>query len=495
MMQKVSGDAWGRVTGALVVGLGGVMVLLPLRHAFREEEVLVELFIGIFPPIALGGLVVYGGYRLFVSGLGSRARWVFVWMFLGMAFQAGAAYMWVTYQGLHDHAVYEVGFMATNTVTGGAAIGLLIGFYDARRRQARELLVRSEEEFRGLVETSNDAIVTCGEDRRVRQWNSAATDIFGYSEDEVLGKMTDVLVPEGVRERHAEAFERFVKTGFSSVVEGGETLELEALHRDGHRVPVELSLSVHRHGGEYRVTAFVRDVTERREAERELRGAKEELEVLNRIVRHDIRNDMQLLMGWQEVLGDRVGDLEPELLQRMGDVAYDVVEMTEIARDFVDVIGGGEPELEPVDVADVVRDEVGKARERFEYAEFGVEIEPGAVEVMGTPMLASVFRNLLNNAVQHSDRDCPGVEVSVERDSERGVVVVRVADDGPGVPEEMRNSLFGKGEKGLESQGTGIGLYLVKTLAEQCCGQVRYEDNEPRGAVFIVELPLAEEGT
>jgi signal transduction histidine kinase len=70
-------------------------------------------------------------------------------------------------------------------------------------------------------------------------------------------------------------------------------------------------------------------------------------------------------------------------------------------------------------------------------------------------------------------------------------VTVRIADNGPGVPDERKESVFGKGEKGLESDGTGIGTYLVKTLVSRYSGTVWVEDNEPGGAVFVVTLPIA----
>ena len=106
------------------------------------------------------------------------------------------------------------------------------------------------------------------------------------------------------------------------------------------------------------------------------------------------------------------------------------------------------------------------------------------------PVIKTVFRNRLNTAVQHNDGDESQVEIAVTETD--GQVVVRVADNGPGVPDEQKTEVFGKGEKGLESQGSGIGLYLVKTLVETYGGDVRVEDNAPRGAVFVAELPRAD---
>ena len=104
-------------------------------------------------------------------------------------------------------------------------------------------------------------------------------------------------------------------------------------------------------------------------------------------------------------------------------------------------------------------------------------------------MLASVFRNLLTNAVQHNDEDVPEVTVAATTDGER--VTVRVADNGPGIAEERKDTIFNQGETGLDSAGTGLGLYLVETLVNRYGGTVSVEDNDPTGTVFVVELPVA----
>jgi signal transduction histidine kinase len=117
--------------------------------------------------------------------------------------------------------------------------------------------------------------------------------------------------------------------------------------------------------------------------------------------------------------------------------------------------------------------------------------------VLANEMLDSVVRNVLKNAIQHNDEDVPAVTASAtarragEGERQGDAVVVRIADNGP-VPDGQKASIFGKGEKGLESAGTGIGLYLVRTLVDTYGGDVRVEDSDPEGAVFVVELPTAE---
>ena len=102
-------------------------------------------------------------------------------------------------------------------------------------------------------------------------------------------------------------------------------------------------------------------------------------------------------------------------------------------------------------------------------------------------MISSVFRNLLKNAIQHNDKKV--AEVIVSATDHEDTVTVTIADNGPGVPDDQKETIFGRGERGLDSSGTGIGLHLVNTLVNMHNGDVWIEDNEPEGAIFRVKLP------
>ncbi|WP_199242247.1 sensor histidine kinase KdpD, partial [Halorubrum sp. SD626R] len=233
------------------------------------------------------------------------------------------------------------------------------------------------------------------------------------------------------------------------------------------------------------------DVTDRERYRLRLEERTEQLEALNRVVRHDIRNDMAVIRGWSETLRDHVDDEGRDALDRVLRKSDHVIELTETARDFVDSLTGDAlPEIKPVDLRELIEDEVQAARDSYPDAEFRLRDDSSQVTVRANEMLSSVFRNLLNNAVQHNDSDTPRVTVACETDD--AGVRVRVADNGPGVPDESKTAIFGKGERGIDSAGSGVGLYLVYVLADQFGGDVWVEDNDPRGAVFVVELPLAE---
>jgi signal transduction histidine kinase len=232
----------------------------------------------------------------------------------------------------------------------------------------------------------------------------------------------------------------------------------------------------------------ITDVTERESYRQRLEQKTEQLEALNRVVRHDIRNDMAVILGWAEILEDHVDEDGRDALDRVLQKSRHVVQFTEVARDFVESLSeDGTAELREVELQPLVDAELATVRNSFPNAQFRVSGELCDVSVHANEMLSSVFRNIIENAVRHNDKETPEITVSCEVDS--GTVRYRIADNGPGIPDNQKEHIFGKGEKGLDSPGSGIGLYLVHLLTDKFRGEVWVEDNDPNGSIFVVELP------
>ncbi len=233
----------------------------------------------------------------------------------------------------------------------------------------------------------------------------------------------------------------------------------------------------------------IQHAIERARRQRELRRRNRELAVLNRIVRHDIRNDVSVFIGWGNSLENHVEPGGEKYLSRMLDAADHITQLTETVGDFLNVLEKKhDAELRSYDLARVLRAEIKKARSAHPEAEFTIEGGlPDELTVEANEMLPSVFKNLLNNAVTHNDKGTPRVTTSVAVSPD--TVHVTVADNGPGVPDDRKEDVFGRGQMGLESPGSGIGLHLVDTLVDMFGGKVRIEDNDPEGSVFRVDLP------
>lgn len=221
-----------------------------------------------------------------------------------------------------------------------------------------------------------------------------------------------------------------------------------------------------------------------------LEQQSEQLLLLNRITRHDIRNEMQVISGWTEQLADHTDAAGDEIRQRILNSSQHVVDITKAVREFVETLQtAGDPDLEPVELESVVTDELTKRRATFEDAEFVVESEIPPVDVRANDLLASVFRNLLNNAVQHNDSETPRVEMAISDRDE--TVTITIADNGPGIPPEQREAVLGRTEEGLNHPAAGLGLYLVNTLVSQYGGTLQIGAADLGGASIEVELQKA----
>lgn len=147
------------------------------------------------------------------------------------------------------------------------------------RIEMTEQLLRTEQRLAAILESANDAVISIDEEGRVMLWNSAATDLFGYTEDEMMGEHLTAIVPERFRQGHAEGLERVVNGGEQHVI--GKTVELAALHRDGREFPMELSLATWQVGDHRFFSGIIRDITERKTAEQALHLANKSLNEKN----------------------------------------------------------------------------------------------------------------------------------------------------------------------------------------------------------------------
>lgn len=136
-------------------------------------------------------------------------------------------------------------------------------------RAAEAALLQSQERNRAIVDTALDGVITIDAAGLVTEWNARAASIFGWTRDEALGKLlSETIIPERDREAHAQGIREYLKTGIGPIL--NRRIEIAARHKDGHEFPVELAVSPARIGEAYIFSAFVRDITDRRRAERRL---------------------------------------------------------------------------------------------------------------------------------------------------------------------------------------------------------------------------------
>lgn len=357
--------------------------------------------------------------------------------------------------------------------------------------ESRERELRS---FKRAVEHSGHAIFITDLDGTIEYVNSAFEETTGYAAEEVIGVTPRVL-------KSGEHDPEYYETLWGTILDG-EVWQREVINerKNGEQyVAVQTIAPIEAEDGTLdRFVAVHHDITDRKEFERRLKRQRDRLDVLNQMARHDIRNDMQVALTRAQQLRTHVDEDGEEYLEMVLSATENAIDLTTTARDLTDVMLHTESELEAISLDRILTTEIEAVRSENESGVVETAGSVPAVCVEADGMLESALRNLLTNAIVHNDSDVPEVTVSVELREE--TVLVSVADNGPGVPPDQFDDIFEKSQKGTDSSGTGLGLYLVSTLVDRYGGDVWVENRHSQradsseqidGAVFNVELVRA----
>jgi PAS domain S-box-containing protein len=378
-------------------------------------------------------------------------------------------------------------------------LGGLLGIYSDRVRNAERRVNADEVRFRGLVETAPDATLIVNGQGMIEMVNRQAELLFGYERRELIGEKIEQLIPDRHRSGHLRHRSDYVEQ--PTVRPMGAELELHARHRDGHEIPVEISLSPLEIESELLVSAAVRDITERREAEARLRGMREELELRNRdlersnaqlgelahIASHDLQEPLRVIGGFVELLARRYrGQLDADADKFIDATMSGVDRMQKLIQALLmySRVGHANAKREAVDSGALVR----QVAERVEGSAEGGHLEVaanGLPEVQADPvLLEQLFENLISNAVKFSEAPETRVEVSAE--NQNGDWLFAVKDNGPGIDAQYRERIFEMFKRlhGRSVTGTGIGLAICKRIAELHGGRIWVESESGDGSTF-----------
>jgi len=360
------------------------------------------------------------------------------------------------------------------------AVGIHIDI-DERKQRERKL-----RQFGKAVEQTAHIVYITDTDGTIEYVNPAFEDITGISKSEAVGQDPSVL-------KSGEYDDKYYEELWETILSGEQWAdEMFEERADGEKIILNQTISpiTDEDGHPQKFVAVGQDITQQKQHEQKLEEQRDNLEVLNQVVRHHIRNDMNVVSGRANLLEEHVEEGGKKDLEAIQDSVESATGLTKTARDLSDIMLSTEEDVEPTRLDQCLNSVIRNVREKFDTAVITTEDQIPGTQVRGNELLETVFRNLIYNAVVHNDKQKPEVRVSMGIDEE--TTTVRIADNGPGIPDTQKETIFGKGEKGLDSPGTGLGLYLVQTLVKQYGGDVWVEDNDPEGSVFIVELPKAD---
>ena len=367
-------------------------------------------------------------------------------------------------------------------------------------------------QMRGVIAAAVDGMIAIDERGRIEWINPAAERIFGYRQEELIGKNINVLMPEAYHGQHGQYLRNYLETGQTKIMGSGR--EVKGLRKDGGVFPMDLGVSEVKVGGEKMFTGIVRDITQRKEAERSLVEAKDAAEKANRfkdaflaMVSHELRTPLNPIMAAVSLLQSKK-DLDPEVGEEIISIRRNVEQEAHLVDDLINFsqLARGQAALhhEVVDVHALIHRLASQFEREADVKgiELALLLQAQHFSIWADPnRISQVLTNLLRNAIKFTPQ---GGRVTLRSlDAADGWCQIEISDTGIGIAPEVLGRLFNAFEQGEQTitrrfGGLGLGLAISKSIVELHGGKLlARSEGTDQGSTFVLELgtvpPVPEE--
>jgi PAS domain S-box-containing protein len=372
--------------------------------------------------------------------------------------------------------------------------------------------LRVEQRFRELLDAAPDAIIEVDQAGQIVLLNGMTEKLFGYQRDELLGQPLEILIPDELRAAHVHNRNAYRAHPLTRPM--GTGLALQGRRRDGSRFPVEISLSPVRSDDGFSVTAVIRDISERKRAEDQLRAVQEqytrELELHSEAVQradhlkseflssmsHELRTPLHTIIGFAELLMEELkGPLNEDQKRFVAHIQRDSSHLLSLINQILDLskIEAGRLELhrQAIDLSGTIEEVLASIRPQALAKAIRIETSVDSEITADADYLRikQILLNLLGNAVKFTPE---GGLIGVSSVRIGGIVAISVSDTGIGIPPEQRETIFDKfhqvGAAAL-TEGTGLGLAITRALVDQHGGKIWLESLPGKGSRFTFTIP------
>jgi protein-histidine pros-kinase len=361
----------------------------------------------------------------------------------------------------------------------------------------------SEAYFKNILESAPDAMIIIDHHGKIAVVNGQAEEMFGYTRRQLLGQEIEMLLPASLRDRHISH-----RAGYAANPQlrpMGINLELRGQRRDGTEFPVEISLSPFTAATGAFISSVIRDVTSRKEMEQELIAARQEAERANKAnttflaaASHDLRQPVQALALLNGALRRTVKD---SLALEMVDSQQNSLDaMTNLLNSLLDIsrldAGKVEPEFEDFRVQRLCDRLFSEFSRQAKHKGLSFSAESHDAVVRSDPnLLDEIIQNLVSNAIRYTDNG--SVQMSCREEDEK--LWIDVTDTGVGIAPEQLDEIFHEFHQiktpGIDKEGFGLGLAIVRRLADLLGHEISVVSDPGVGSTFSVQLPVVSEKT
>ncbi|MFW6458787.1 MAG: PAS domain S-box protein [Halodesulfurarchaeum sp.] len=348
-------------------------------------------------------------------------------------------------------------------------IGGDLGFFIANR------LLRAEyKTFTDIIERIDDPVMLQNRDGTFRIVNEAVSKLAGMPKSDLIGRDEALFMDEAAARKVTEMKSRVLETESPVSYKVSPTLL-----GGGNRTFSTVRYPAYNDAGRLEGTiAICRDITDLEEHQRQYR-------VLDRVLRHNVNNNMNVVQGYAEMIEARAGEELSRYAEKIAENGEQLLAIARKQRKITDFLADPDP-IERIDIASIVDSLATRLRSEFPAAEISVS-SPVAVEARARKAIEEAVEELVVNSIVHSTHGTPSVSIRVEERPD--TVRIRVVDENRPIDEMDREVLTGSPELDALEHGSGLGLWLVKLIVEHSGGSVEYEEPPAGGNVVKIELP------
>ncbi len=369
----------------------------------------------------------------------------------------------------------------------------------------REIDVDDESEayFRTLLDSAPDAMIIVDQEGKMAVVNGQAEIMFGYDREDMLGRSVEMLLPERLRSLHKSHREVFAETPELRTMGDGQ--DLIGLRCDGSEFPVEISLSPVPTSSGMFVSSVIRDVTARKEMEKEIIEARRAAERANNAnsaflaaASHDLRQPVQALSLLNGALRRTVTD--ERALQMIDSQQHSLTAMTNLLNSLLDIsrldAGAVSPEFEDFPMQRLIDRLSAEFDRQAQHKGLEFESEGCNAIVRSDPnLLAEIIQNFVSNAIRYTDKGM----VAISCAEVEGYCSLKVTDTGIGIEADQLRDIFREFHQckshGATKEGFGLGLAIVSRLADLLEHKISVSSQPGEGSEFSVMIPVIEAAT